>query len=152
MNLTLWSPFSSFVRRTQPEFVPDHFVNEFDSWMNHFWNEPKQSFSPTIEVKEKDNHFELIAEIPGMSKEEINIEIKEDTLTIQGERKSKTEAEKEKGYHYSERRFGRFSRSFTLPDGVNTSLIEATHKNGILTLNIPKPEEKKVEVRKIEVN
>lgn len=99
-------------------------------------------WTPRVNVEENDDTFELTAEVPGMKKDEINIDIKDHTLTIRGERKL-DEEKKDKNYHVCERCYGEFTRTFTLPDNVDADKIEAQYDAGILRLTIPKKEEAK---------
>ena len=106
------------------------------------WNFPvrsKTNWSPAVDVKESDNSFTLTADIPGLTKKEVKVNITDGILSISGERKF--EDEKESGnYHYRERRYGSFSRTFNLPETVNDEDISASFKNGILSIELPKHE------------
>lgn len=96
-------------------------------------------WSPKVDISETDNHFQIIAEIPGISRDDVKINIENNILTIQGERKEEKE-EKGQRFHRIERYFGSFSRSFSLPHYVDENHVEATFKDGLLTLQIPKTE------------
>ena len=97
---------------------------------------------PAMDLVETEQHFVLHADLPGLSEEDVNIEVEERVLTISGERKSVHETTKE-GYHRMERAFGSFSRSLTLPEGINAEAVEASFDRGVLEVRIPKPEERK---------
>jgi len=97
---------------------------------------------PAMDLVETQDHFVLRADLPGLSEEDVNIEIEERVLTVSGERKSEHESTKE-GYHRVERAFGRFSRSLTLPEGINPEAVTASFDKGVLEVSIPKPEERK---------
>ena len=97
---------------------------------------------PAMDLVEADEHFVLRADLPGMSEEDVNIEVEERVLTISGERKAEHETTKE-GYHRVERAFGSFSRSLTLPEGVNPDAVTASFDRGVLEIRIPKPEQRK---------
>jgi HSP20 family protein len=84
----------------------------------------------------------LRGDLPGMSEDDVDIEIKDNVLTVSGERKSENE-EKGEGYHRVERAFGRFSRSLSLPQGIDPEKVEAKFENGVLEVQIPKPAEAK---------
>ncbi len=97
---------------------------------------------PAMDLTEEGDQFVLRADLPGLRDEDVNIEVEDNVLTISGERKAENEDRKE-GYYRVERAVGRFSRSLTLPDGVDPDSIEAQFENGVLTVRIPKPEETK---------
>jgi HSP20 family protein len=94
---------------------------------------------PAMDLVESDDHLVLRADLPGMSEDDVDIEIKDGVLTISGERKSEQE-EKGEGFHRVERAFGRFSRSLTLPQGVDATKVAANFKDGVLEVKVPKPE------------
>ena len=107
-----------------------------------------KQWPPTIDVSETDDHVILRAEVPGMDKKDINITMSDGLLTIQGEKKQEKEEEKE-NYRFVERRYGSFSRSLRVPNGVDTDKIDASYKDGVLKVAIPKSEPEKS--RKIEI-
>jgi HSP20 family protein len=97
---------------------------------------------PAMDLLETGDHFVLRADLPGMSEDDINIELEDSTLTVSGERKAEHES-KEEGYYRVERAFGSFSRSLTLPKGVDPESVNAHFDKGVLEVRIPKPEERK---------
>lgn len=97
---------------------------------------------PAMDVVETGDEFVLRADLPGLSEGEVNIELDENVLTISGERKAEHE-EREEGYYRVERSSGSFSRSLTLPEGVDPEAIHASFDRGVLEVHIPKPEERK---------
>jgi HSP20 family protein len=97
---------------------------------------------PAMDLVEEDDHFVLRADLPGVREEDVNIELEDNVLTISGERRAEQEDRKE-GYYRIERAVGAFSRSLTLPEGIDPERIEAQFENGVLTVKIPKPEEQK---------
>jgi HSP20 family protein len=99
-------------------------------------------WAPPVDIYETDDAFMLKAELPGFSKEDVNLEIHENRLIIRGERKRETEA-KEDQYHRLERAYGRFERAFWLPTTVDAEHIQASFKNGILEMRLPKSEKAK---------
>jgi HSP20 family protein len=101
-----------------------------------------RGWAPAIDMFERENEVVLRAEVPGMSKEEINLSVFGNTLTISGERKTEEEI-KEDDYYCCERSYGRFQRDITLPQGVDAEKIKASYKNGILEVVLPKTEEAK---------
>ena len=97
---------------------------------------------PPMDLVETENDFVLKADLPGLSDDDVSIEVEDNVLTISGERKSEHEERKE-GYYRVERSFGRFSRSLTLPEGVDPEAVQASFEHGVLEVHVPKPEAKK---------
>lgn len=123
--LVRWDPFEEMNR------LNDHFFSGRGL--------TAQPFKVAVDIREEKDAFFVDAEVPGLSAENVNIEVEKNVLTIRGERK----VEKEEGegkYKRIERRYGSFSRSFTLPDTVDADSISADLKNGILALRLPKKE------------
>jgi HSP20 family protein len=145
MELVAWTPFES--------------LNQVQSRINHLFDEsfgrsrPNGAAStvwyPAVDILESKEAYLLRAELPGMKKEDFNLELKEDTLTLTGERKSTKPAEGVE-YRTVERLSGKFVRSFTLPETVKHDGIQATYKDGILEIHVPKAEEAKP--RQIEIS
>ncbi|MGZ6254330.1 MAG: Hsp20/alpha crystallin family protein [Candidatus Binataceae bacterium] len=108
--------------------------------------------SPAADITETEKGYEITAELPGLDESNVDVKFADGTLTIKGEKKEEKE-EKKKDYYLSERRFGSFQRSFRVPKGVDADKIEASFKNGVLTVTMPKsPEaqkaEKKITIKK----
>jgi len=99
-------------------------------------------WNPVVDIYENDSHIVLKAELPGVDKKDIHIDVKDRVLTVKGERSADNEV-KEDNYYRRERSFGGFERTFTLPADVNPDSIKADYKDGILKLEIPKPEQHK---------
>jgi HSP20 family protein len=97
---------------------------------------------PAMDLVETDDSLVLRADLPGMDREDIDVEVKDGALTISGERKSEHETQRE-GYHRVERSFGRFSRSLGLPRGIDAGSVKASFDRGVLEVRMPKPEERK---------
>lgn len=104
---------------------------------------------PPMDLVETDDHLVLRADLPGMKREDVDIEIKDGALTVSGERKAEHE-ENAEGYYRVERAYGRFSRSLTLPDGIAPDAVEASFADGVLEVRIPKPAERKP--HRVEIN
>ena len=98
-------------------------------------------FQPACEVTEADEHFLMSLDLPGMKKENLNIEIEGNSLVVSGLRKR--EGGDSQKLHFYERNYGSFRRSFTLPPSVEASKIEARYENGVLDLYLPKAEKAK---------
>jgi HSP20 family protein len=103
---------------------------------------------PAMDLVETEESFVLRADLPGMTEDDVKIEFEDGTLTVSGERKAEHETKNE-GYYRVERAFGSFSRSLTLPQGVDAEAVTANFENGVLEVRIPKPEERKP--RRIEI-
>jgi HSP20 family protein len=95
-----------------------------------------------MDLIESDDHFILRADLPGLSEDDVSVELEDSTLTISGERKGEHEAS-EQGFYRLERAYGAFSRSLTLPKGVDSEGITASFDRGVLEVRIPKPQEHK---------
>src|SRR3954451_14593993 len=123
---------------------PEPFSTEFNRLFNSLWETPavSQRWVPEMDLVETDDHYMLKADLPGMKQEDVSIEFNDGTLTIAGERKAEYER-KEKGFFRLERSFGKFSRSLTLPDGIDPDKIGAEFHEGVLDVTIPKPEARK---------
>jgi HSP20 family protein len=104
---------------------------------------------PPMDLVEEDEHFVIRADLPGVEEQAVNVELEDNVLTISGERKSDAEQRKQ-GYYRIERAYGAFSRSLTLPEGIDPEGIKASFANGVLEVRIPKPEERKP--RKVAIN
>jgi HSP20 family protein len=97
---------------------------------------------PSMDLVETEHDLVLRADLPGMTEDDVEIEVKDNVLSLSGERRSDNE-EKGEGFHRVERSFGRFQRSLTLPRGVDAEKVNAQFENGVLEVRIPKPEEAK---------
>lgn len=101
-----------------------------------------RNWLPAVDVAENPEALLIHAELPGLSKEDVEITLENNVLTLKGERKFEKDV-KEENYHRIERSYGLFARSFTLPPNVKTEASEATFKDGVLTIRLPKVEEAK---------
>jgi HSP20 family protein len=107
--------------------------------------------APAIELTEKEQAFEITAELPGMEAGDVDVSVSGGMLTIQGEKKEEKET-KEKNYYFSERRYGSFQRAFQLPDGVDADKISAKLEKGVLSVTLPKTKEAVQQQRKIPIS
>jgi HSP20 family protein len=106
------------------------------------WSEDSQSlwnWNPAVDIMDNDDHILITAEIPGVDKKDISVDVKDRMLTLRGERSSDNEV-KEDRFYRRERTFGKFERSFTLPAAVDPDNIKAEYKDGVLKIEVPKPE------------
>jgi HSP20 family protein len=108
-----------------------------------YGDQPGREWSPAVDIYETDSHEVVLkAELPDMKREDIGLTFENNVLTIQGERKMAEDVKRD-GFHQIERRHGVFSRSFTLPNTVDASAINASYKDGVLTVRLPRREEAK---------
>ena len=98
------------------------------------------SWAPSVDIFEHEGNLVLKAELPGVDPKDVDVRVENNVLTLRGERKFETEVKKEK-YHRVERAYGTFSRSFTLPNVVDTEKIKADYKDGVLSITLPKKAE-----------
>lgn len=104
---------------------------------------------PAMDLVETEEHFVLRADLPGLSEEDVSIQLEDNVLTVSGERETEHEDRRE-GYHRVERSSGRFSRALTLPDGVDPEAIQASFDRGVLEVRVPKPEQRRP--RRVEIS
>jgi HSP20 family protein len=135
MALARWTPYRNImsVRDEMNRVLNEAFgrdTNDESTWFSGAW-------SPPVDIYETDDALVMKAELPGFSKDDISIEMKENTLVIKGERKREDEV-KEGSYHRTERVYGAFQRSFLLPTTVDQEKVRAAYKDGVLELRLPK--------------
>ena len=125
---------------------PSFFGREFLPFRKEFEN---VDWVPKVEVLQHNEELTVRAELPGLTKDDIKVEVTDKALTLSGERKEEKE-EKREGYYRSERNYGSFYRRIPLPEGVNTDKVTATFNNGMLevVLQVPKTE---LRTRKVEI-
>jgi HSP20 family protein len=141
------SPFEEFERRIE-EFMHRPF-SMMPPWWSHGPSLAEEIF-PTVDIYEKGREVVLKAEIPGVKKEDIHVDINLKTVTISGEKKKEEETER-KDYHRLERSYGSFVRTFSLPSEVQTDMAKATFKDGVLEIRVPKTEEAASRTRQVKV-
>jgi HSP20 family protein len=123
--------------------------SEMNRLFNTFFDAPTtgnggaaRRWLPAMDVVETDEHFVLTADLPGLSEDDVSIEVEENVLTVSGERKAAHE-DKREGFVRVERSYGAFRRSLTLPEGVDADAVSASFDKGVLEIRIPKPAERK---------
>ncbi len=109
------------------------------------------TWAPAVDIHETEDSFVVKADLPGVNKDDIQIDLKDNTITLKGERKFENKVSKD-NYIRVERSYGTFVRSFTLPQNVDAEKIKAAYKDGVLELTLPKKEEAKPKQIKVEVN
>ena len=151
MTLVNWTPFGE--------------LNSMNKCLNRFFDRPftgrdedsrkdadcLATWHPTTDIYDTKDNYVLKMELPGLKKEEVNIEFENNTLSVSGERKEEKDVKKD-DYHWTERYNGKFHRAFRLPKNVDGEKINASMKDGILELKVAKPEEKKPKDISIAVN
>jgi HSP20 family protein len=147
MTIVRWRPFSDLLNLHGR--INQLFENEFRRDSEKDTLTPG-AWTPPADIYETKDEYVFKLELPGISKDEINIEFANDTLTIKGERKEEKEV-KQENYHRVERCCGSFVRSFSIPKNIDAGKIDATMKDGILELRVPKVEEAKAKAIPIKV-
>lgn len=127
--LTLRKPTRDPFRFYSPFFAPTRVRTDADT---HNW-------TPSVDISETDNGFEVRAELPGVAKDDLSVSVKDNFLTLSGEKRQEN-SEDAQNFRRVERRYGSFQRRFTLPPDVTADDIKADYTDGVLTLSIPKPE------------
>jgi HSP20 family protein len=110
-----------------------------------------RTWAPPVDIFEDGDNLVLKAEVPGVNPDDVEIRVQDNTLYLKGERKFEKEV-KEQNYHRVERSYGTFTRTFSLPNSVDSDKVSASYKDGVLTLTMPKKEEAKPKTIKITVN
>jgi HSP20 family protein len=136
--------------RWEPARELNSLQSEMNRLFNAFFDTPGggangaalRRWVPAMDLVETANHFVLRADLPGMTDDDVSIEVEDNVLTVSGERKVEHE-ESEEGYYRVERASGSFARSLTLPEGIDPEAVEASFDKGVLEVRIPKPEERK---------
>lgn len=144
MTITRWIPRSSLL----------DFQSEVDNLMDSIFGTKSQTddeclICPTVDIEEFEKHYLLHFELPGVNKKDVSINVKDNILTVEGEKKAGKKSDSDK-YHLNERMYGRFQRSFRLPEAVDTENIEAEYVDGVLNLTVPKLAEalpKQIEIK-----
>lgn len=137
--------------RWEPAAELNTIQNEMNRLFNTFFDQPTQAgrgngsvrrWLPPMDLVETGDHYVLRADLPGLSDDDVNVQLEDNVLTISGERKAE-HATQDEGYYRLERAFGSFARSLTLPDGVDPDGVDAHFDRGVLEIRVPKPEQKK---------
>ncbi|MBL6852101.1 MAG: Hsp20/alpha crystallin family protein [Alphaproteobacteria bacterium] len=137
-----FEPFSSF-RQEMDRLFDDFFAPARTSAPGNGGS----LLRPSIEMNEDDKAYHVTAELPGLDMKDISLDMRENTLSISGEKKS----EKTEGTHYTERTYGRFERVIGLPQEVDADKVSASFKNGVLTIDLPKNPKAQDKTRRIEI-
>ncbi|WP_297081724.1 Hsp20/alpha crystallin family protein [uncultured Demequina sp.] len=134
------------IRQTAPAAAQSLWQDDFNRMVRQFLGDSDASlagaFSPALDVEETEDGFTLHVELPGVSPDQVDVSIEENVLTIAGQRDFYSDANAE-GFKRIERRFGTFHRAVRMPDRVDPDRIEASYKDGLLTVSVPKSESAK---------
>ncbi len=148
MSISRWDPFRDLL--SLQERMNRLFEDSLSRTKHPDEDILSASWTPLVDIYETDTHVVMKAELPGMSKEDISVEVKENMLILMGERKFQKNV-KEENYHRLERNYGKFQRAFTLPFEVDRSKIEAHYRDGVLEVTLPKTESSKPKQIEIKV-
>ena len=137
--------------------IPRSSFFDVDRFFSDFWPAPSEPemgtfFAPRVDIKELDGHYEITAELPGVSRDDIQVHVKDGVLTLEAETTQEDKEEQEGKVIRQERRYGKFLRSFNLGGDVQEEDIKASFKDGVLKLEAPKLVEKPVERRRISID
>lgn len=145
-TMTRWEPRTfSTLQDQMNRLLEDSFFRPFTD------DSSITTWAPAVDIYEDGNNLVVKADLPDVNEKELDLRVENNTLTLRGERKFEKKVEEE-NYLRIERRYGSFSRSFSLPNTVNTEGIKAEYKNGVLTVTLPKREEAKPKQIKVAVN
>lgn len=128
----------------------DDFFQGFDIAQKSFNTGALKSFNPSLDVRETEKEFVIKAELPGVDEKDVEVTVTDDAVTIKGEKKEEKE-DKGKNYYYMERSYGSFHRTIPLASGAESGKAEASFKNGILSIKVPKSESAKTKGTKVPI-
>jgi HSP20 family protein len=142
-EMSVWRPFGdleSWLTPWEAGFPRRRFFEDFFRDFGGLGSRGAQGFVPAVELSENDESYAITVELPGVSKDDIQVDLREGMLVVHGEKRSEREEKKERG-RYLERSYGSFSRTFTLPSDADSERMEASFKDGVLTIRIPRSEQ-----------
>ncbi|MBI6116604.1 Hsp20/alpha crystallin family protein [Salegentibacter maritimus] len=142
----------SLIKRNEANWLPSVFDDMFKTdWLGGTTNVNSIGTSiPAVNIQETDDHFKVEVAVPGKTKEDFNIELDNDVLTISSEEKKESETSEKNGrYTRKEFSYSTFKRAFGLPDSVNSEKISASYEDGVLAIELPKREEAKVQPKRM---
>jgi len=132
-NTDLWDPFGSLAE------IRDEMNRLFDTPLRRHGGTVEDTFVPALDIVEEKDNFLVKVDLPGLSKEDVSVSIHDGFLTIKGERKHEAE-KKESSYYHRERVYGSFTRSLQLPTRIDANKVQATFRDGVLRVTLPKNE------------
>ena len=148
MNMQVWNPFQEF--ENMLERYSKSGMSNLGKQMNTEMS--VADWAPSVDIEEQEHKYLIRADLPGVDKKDIEVKLENGVLSIRGEKKTERETGRGTRLHRTERFHGTFARSFTLPDAVKADEVDASYKDGVLTLAIPKQEEVKPKSIEIKVS
>ena len=147
MNLQTWNPFQEFesLLERYSKNAGGNLTKQFNTDLSF------ADWSPSVDIEEKEDKYLIKADLPGVAKDDIEVKLENGVLSIRGEKHSESESGEGSKHHRRERFHGSFARSFTLPDAVKIEDIDASYRDGVLSLTIPKAENVKPKTVDIKV-
>ncbi|HKJ51431.1 MAG TPA: Hsp20/alpha crystallin family protein [Gammaproteobacteria bacterium] len=148
MNMQVWNPFQEFENLLErySKGGGTRLGKHLDTEMSF------ADWAPSVDIEESEDKYVIKADLPGVDKKDIDVKLENGVLSIRGEKQVEKETGKDTRHHRRERFYGTFARSFTLPDAVNADAVDASYRDGVLSLHIPKKEEAKPRAIDIKVN
>jgi len=139
MNMQVWNPFQEFENMLErySKSGASNLGRQLDTELSF------ADWAPSVDIEEEEDKYVIKADLPGVDKKDIDVKLENGVLSIRGEKQTETETGKGTKRHRTERFHGTFARSFTLPDAVKADNVNASYKDGVLELSIPKAEEAK---------
>lgn len=139
MNMQLWNPFQEFENMLErySKSGASNLGNQLNTELSF------ADWAPSVDIEEEEDRYLIKADLPGVDKKDIDVKLENGVLSIRGEKQTESETGKGTKRHRTERFHGSFARSFTLPDAVKADRVDASYKDGVLSLTIPKEEEAK---------
>ncbi len=162
-GLTSRTSYSPTQWAASPVSMVNRFAHEMERLFEDFgvsrnwlsprsWGESFQSlWAPQVEVFERDGQLIVHADLPGLTKDDVKVDVHDNVLTIQGERRQEHKEERPEGYYRSERNYGSFYRSIPLPEGVDGEQAKASFRDGVLEISLPMPPKQEQRGRRIEI-
>ena len=148
MNMQLWNPFEEF------ENLLDRYNKSGGKNLSKHYDTDMSfaDWAPSVDIEEAEDKYVIKADLPGVDKKDIDVKLENGVLSIRGEKQTEKETGKGSKRHRTERFHGTFARSFTLPEAVKSDKVDASYKDGVLLLEIPKAEEAKPKSINIKVS
>ena len=146
MNMQVWNPFQEFENLLDRYNRSGGVSKRLDTDLSF------ADWSPSVDIEEEDDKYIIKADLPGVDKKDIEVKFEAGVLTIRGEKQTETKTDNGNKRHRTERFHGSFARSFTLPDAVKADDMNASYKDGVLSLTIPKEEKAKPKAINIKVS